>query len=262
MLVALFACQPDYIVVKDTGSVGPDEGEGSETTTEEDYSEYDGATMVINEPHSGDFLPLGEDATFSATVYDAAGQILPFDDIVWTSDVDAAWTPVGELFTDATLDVGTHTLTATAGLPNGDRLVYAIGGVLVQSPYAGTYVGTLAVDASGDYNGTTYTITCSGATTLIVDTLGETVTGDAGCLLSIQGYDLDTTYAFDLDNTDGALGGTIALDLTYYAFDIDSSGTLTEDGELEGAFTTDVAGYLTLDGTYSATRITRDVSAG
>lgn len=229
---------------------------GGSDTADSDWHEYDGATLVVRSPASGDFLPWAEDASFVAELHAADGSVMPFDDIVWTSDIDTAWTITGANVVDDTLDVGTHALTATAQLPNGDRLAYTIGGVLVQSPYAGIYTGTLAIDASYD----TYALGCSGATTITVDAYGETATGDASCLLSLGGYDIDTAYLFDYTNDAGVLSGSSSIDLGFYQYDIDTAGTLDTDGNLTADFTADIAG-LALVGNVTATRVTRDLDS-
>lgn len=251
------------IIETDTGNgsdldtaTGDDSAEDTgDTAVDSDWHEYDGASLVILSPASGDFLPWSEESTFSAEIHDADGNVMDFDAIAWTSDVDTAWAISGTSVVDSALDVGTHALTATAELPNGDRLAYTIGGVLVQSPYAGIYSGTLQIDAAYD----TYAVGCSGATTITVDAYGETVTGDASCLLSLNGYDLDTAYVLDYVNSEGALTGSSAIDLGFYQYDIDTEGTLDVDGNLDATFTTDISG-LTLTGTLTATRITRDLS--
>ena len=51
----------------------------------------------------------------------------------------------------------------------------------------------------------------------------------------------------------------MALDLVWTNYDLDTTGTLTEDGQLDGTFSTDFLG-LSLAGTYSATRISQDIS--
>lgn len=258
LLAPLVACQ-NGVKVSAGDTASGDLDSASDTagdTADSDWHEYDGASLVVLSPASGDFLPWAEDASFVAELHGADGAVMPFDDIVWTSDVDGAWTLTGASVVDDTLDVGTHALTATASLPNGDRLAYTIGGVLVQSPYAGIYTGTLAIDASYD----TYALGCSGATTITVDAYGETATGDASCLLSLGGYDIDTAYLFDYTNDAGVLSGSSSIDLGFYQYDIDTAGTLDTDGNLEADFTTDVAG-LALTGTVTATRVTRDLDS-
>jgi hypothetical protein len=200
-------------------------------------------------------------AAFEAVLYDADGEEIDFDDVSWTSDVDGCWAPVGASFDNDTLGVGTHTLTASATLPNGDRLSFAVGGVLVQSPYAGVYVGDLSVSLAGDYNGQTLSAGCSGGVTIVVDAEGETATGESGCLLSLFGYELDTSYVLDLENSEGDLDGVAAVDLTWFEYPFAATGALTEDGDMEAAFSELVYGYLQVDGTVAATRITRDLSS-
>lgn len=268
----LFACAPQVTVVEggsgsdldDDVVIGDqdagDDDTATDTASDEDAA-WDGATLVVHSPASGSFLPWGQTSTFSATVYAADGTATDFDDIAWASDVDAAWSLLGAEEEDDALDVGTHALTATAALPNGDRLAYTVGGVLVQSPYAGVYAGTLVVDAAAEYDGTTYAAGCSGALTLVVDAYGETITGEGGCLLSLQGVDLDTNYVFDLENTEGMVAGAASADFGWYAYDFEAAGTVTEDGALSGTFADDVYGYLAVEGAWDATRVSRDVSA-
>ncbi|MSP54238.1 MAG: hypothetical protein EXR69_01325 [Myxococcales bacterium] len=262
LLLAASGCTNAMKVVNsDTGAGDLDSGDTAEgldsgdTGADSDWHEYDDASLVILSPASGDFLPWSEEATFAAEVHSADGSVMDFDDISWSSDIDGAWSINGRSVQDSALDVGTHALTATANLPNGDRLAYTIGGVLVQSPYSGIYAGTLQIDLTYD----TYTFGCAGSTTITVDAYGESVTGDAACLLSVSGYDLDTAYILEYENLDGVLSGNSAIDLVYTEYDIDTTGTLDTDGNLAADFTADVLG-MTLDGTLTATRITRDLS--
>jgi hypothetical protein len=261
LLLSFLACDSQYVIEEAEGEVGKDDPIAEEVDTAPDYSEYDGATLVVTAPASGAFLPYGEESTFSAEVRDAEGNVLPFDDIAWSSNVDAGWLIAGAAVEDAGLDVGTHALTAVAELPNGDRLAYTIGGVLVQSAYTGVYTGTLQVDATAEYDGTSYSAGCAGALTLVVDAYGETATGDAGCLLSLLGYDLDTAYVFDLLNDGGTLSGDAALDLSFYTLDIAATGEITEDGTATVDFSDDVYGFALLDGHVEVTRVSRDISS-
>lgn len=256
----LIACNDNTLIVdaEDTGGSGSDPADDSAQAALD--AEWDGARLVIESPASGDFLPMEEAASFKAVVYGADGAVKDFPDINWTSDVDTDWLLAGADTTDANLGVGTHAITAEAALPNGDRLAYTVGGVLVQSVYAGVYVGDLSITASGDYNGTPVSVGCSGALTMVVDAEGETAVGDAGCLISLFGYDIDTQYDFDLANDDGELDGQASIDLSFYSLPVDTSGELSEDGVLTGDFGADIMGYLTMEGSYEATRITRDLS--
>ena len=94
-------------------------------------------------------------------------------------------------------------------LPNGDRLAYTAGGVLVQSQYSGIYSGTLTVDLLADQLQTA----CAGGANLIVDPYGELVMGTANCFLSFQGFDIDGEYLLNVENDRGDLAGEISVDL-------------------------------------------------
>lgn len=255
---ALLACNDNALIVDGEASTGTSMDDTGDQAALD--AEWDGARLVIESPASASFLPYEEAATFSAVVHAADGTPTTFSDITWSTDQDASWALAGAVAEDGSLPVGTHAITAEALLPNGDRLAYTVGGVLVQSIYAGVYVGDLAITASGDYNGQTISLGCSGALTLVVDAEGRAAEGDAGCLLSLLGYDIDTAYIFDLENDAGDLTGTASIDLQFYQLPVDTEGTLTEEGELSGSFSADVAGFLLMEGSYEATRITRDLS--
>lgn len=265
-LLLLLACQPKTVELPDTGDTGLDTAIGHDDPVdsvpeEPDYSEYDDATLVINAPVSGEVLPLGEISTFSATVYDAAGVDMGWTDISWSSDIDTAWARTGNLFNDNALIAGTHAITAEAKLPNGDRLATTIGGVRVQHEDAGTYYGDVNVDVTAEYDGTEYTVSCIGGILLVVDENGETVTGESACTISLFGYDTETTNVFDLVADDGELSGVVSVDLTWFAYDMDATGTLG-DGELEAAWSDDIAGYAMVSGTVSAFRVSTDTTVG
>lgn len=248
--LALVACKPAEISTGEDSAVGPGPDEELDAL-------WDGATISILIPASGDFLPYGEEADFEAVVYDAAGNPTDFADIVWSSDLDDAWAPAGAVFADDTLEVGTHAITAEALLPNGDRLAYTIGGVLVQSIYAGTYTGTVTMNVTYD----TYQVGCSGATTLVIDPYGETVEGSSSCLISLQGYELDLALNIDGENDEsGKVSGDAAIDIFGYSFDMPLDGDVSEDGELTATF--ESTEYLELDGEVDAVRISRDTNLG
>lgn len=263
-LLLLAACGSKEVLITpfDTGAVG-DTGETGDTApvdtgpTEEELDAIWGdARLVVTSPSSGDFIPLGESAHFEAVVVNGDGLPLGFTDIQWNSDIDTAWAPIGDEFEDAGLVPGTHNLTATANLPNGDRLVYTVGGVLVQAEDAGLYVGDVMVDITVEYDGTPYTLTCIGSTTVIVDVYGETATGDSSCTLSLFGYDLEAVQELNLEVSDGDLEGPVTLDATLFTYDFEAEGNIG-DGELEASWADDVEGYAEVAGELSATRISR-----
>ncbi|NOY27776.1 MAG: hypothetical protein GXP62_18080, partial [Oligoflexia bacterium] len=219
-------------------------------------SQYDGATLEIISPISGAFYPLNADIDFQAVVTAADGSDLDFNDVAWTSSIDSDWAGSGSAFQDQ-LTVGTHAITAVAALPNGDRLGWTVGGVLVQHEDAGTYVGDLAVDFTVDSNGTTVTTTCFGTATLVVDANGDTAVGDSGCTVSLLGYDLATTYAFDFDLKDQTLNGQAALDLIIFQSQFSATGTV-QDGTLTASWDESLMGYIELAGELNLVRISRD----
>jgi len=240
-------CGQDYAV----------NGEETDQITE-DHSEWDGASLAILSPQTGDFIALGEPFEFEAVVSNADGEETDWTELAWSSDADDAWDQTGTSFSDDTLAIGEHTFTVSTELPNGDRLVTSAGWFLVQHEDAGTYVGEVSIDLAGDYDGTEVSATCIGATTIIVDQTGETATGDTVCSLSLFGYDMDSTYDFELQVDDGELSGEAVADLTFieYAFEVD--GNLV-DGEMDASWNDDVYGFMSIDGALNATRVTRSI---
>lgn len=240
----------------DTGDTGDTAPVDTGPSEEELDAIWGDTRLIITSPSSGDFLPLGEEATFEAIIENADGEELDFDEIDWSSDIDDAWTPVGRRFED-TLSVGTHALTASAHLPNGDRLAYTVGGIMVQAEDAGIYTGSVQIDVTIDYGGTPYTVSCIGATTIIVDPTGETATGDSSCTVALFGYDTDAAQDIALELSDGALTGEVALDLSFISYGFDATGTVS-DGALQATWSDDVFGYATVEGNLEATRVSRE----
>lgn len=262
----LAACEPRIAVNEplDDGTLSEDGGADDATDggaeeeeeKEPDYSEYDGASLVVIQPLSGELYPLGDGVPFEAQVLDADGNVLPFDDIAWSTSVDSSWQGVGDDFTDD-LDVGTHTITAVAQLPNGNTLGWTVGGVLVQHEDAGTYVGDLMVDFTIEYDGVPYTTTCIGAATMIVDAWGELAVGESACVTSLLGYDLDSTYDFEFEIEDADLAGEAILDLVWFESQFEATGTLG-GGELTATWADNFLGFLEFEGELDLTRVSLD----
>lgn len=248
-LVFSVACAPSYIVSKtdDTGIEGPSE--------EELDALWGEAELQILSPLSGEFIPLEEEGHFEAVVVDAEGEPMDFEEITWSTDVDEEWSVSGAMFDQGDLEVGTHAFTAVALLPNGDRLRYTVGGVLVQSSYAGTYAGTLSINT--EIQG--YQIGCSGASTLLIDPTGETLVGGAGCNISLQGFDIDLNFNIDAENDEGDIEGFSAVDIFGFEYPLEMTGEVTPEGDLLGGFDGEVAGGA-FSGELSAVRISRDTS--
>ena len=244
LILAMLSCTNDYLVLD-----GPESSE-SEEIEEIDWSQ---AELIVTSPLSASFVPLEEGTTFSAHLESAEGEILDFDEITWKSSVASDWNPSGTEFDD-TLPIGVHDLKAKAILPNGDRVSSTVGGVLVQSVYAGTYTGNVVVDLITDQLSTA----CSGAATLTIDATGEVVDGSANCFLSIQGIDIDGEYLIGAENNGGDLQGDIALDLFGFEVPLGLEGQVSAEGELNGGFSGDLAGFADIEGELTLTRISRE----
>jgi hypothetical protein len=238
------------------GGNGTDDTAQGQGPDENDDVYWSAASLVVVSPESGALIFLGEPGHFEAAVLDAEGQPTDFSDVTWKSDRDTGWSPVGLSFDDASLSVGSHDITAAAALPNGDRLAYTVGGVLVLSHYSGLYSGTISVTATLSYGGSEYPLSASGGATLSVDPTGETVTGTAACVLSLGGYaDLPLDVVIDATNRDGDVQGRAAMSLMSFDFDTDIRGRVTRDGEMTLAFSDNVGGVFPIDGTIDAVRV-------
>jgi len=240
------ACGPGYGLI--------DEGDSEDSLDE--YSEYDGASLRIVSPSSGTFLALEETHDYRAVLYDADGNEMDWDEVHWSSSVDTAWTWDVASFTDDTLAVGVHDITAEVTLPNGDRLAHTVGGILLQSFYAGTYSGLFHSEVAYDQ----YTVPCSGSVLIIVDPWGEVAAGGADCVTSLMGFDAELSYVFDLQNDAGVLTGTAGADLFgWYTLDFPASGTLDPNGAgMVLDFGGDFMQFISLDGTAEAERVSLD----
>jgi hypothetical protein len=150
---------------------------------------------------------------------------------------------------------------ATARLPNGDRLAYSIGGVLVQDEAAGIYVGDMLVDVETEYGGTPITTSCVGGVTMYVDAYGEAAEGESSCVISLFGYDTELAHVFELElGEDGAAVGAAIVDFGWFDYGFEASGEL-EDEELVAEWSQEIDVYLTLTvtGSLDVVRVTRDL---
>ena len=256
-----FACSESKVIgvvdettSSSTDTAAPDTTDTDTDTDTADDSMWDGASLVVEQPLSGDFLPFEEDASFVAAIYSADGQRMDFEDIRWSSNLDSDWSLLGSDVTDDSLDAGEHTITVEATLPNGDRLQSAQGIVFVQHEDAGIYVGDVRVDVTLTWDKTDYTAGCVGAVTLVVDAYGESAIGESACVVSLFGYEQELAYSFDMNVDEGDVDGEAAVDLFIYALEFDVEGDIG-GGEIstswEDTDTIDISGDL------NASRITR-----
>jgi hypothetical protein len=246
----------------DTSDSGEPPGDTDDTSDTSDTGEpdpvWDEAMLSILAPSSGAFVPLGESASFEAMVYDSEGNDLGWDAIDWSSNADGDWAFTAASFEDDSLSVGKHDITASTQLPNGDRLAMTVGDVLVQSPYAGTYTGTVYTEITIEYNKVPYTVSCAGATTIVVDAEGQAAVGESSCLVSLMGYDMDLALSLDATNDEGDLDGEMAVSMVLFDVGIAATGSVSEDGALEMSFADDVYGYAQIAGSVDADRLSRD----
>ena len=211
------------------------------------------ATLEVLSPEPAEFLPLGEETLFSAMIVDENGEEMDFTEIEWSSSVALGWEGLGNNFYDI-LDVGRHNITAEAELPNGDRLSYVIGGVLVQHPNAGIYSGTTSIDVTIN-NDTPIVVSCSGGVTVAIDAVGEEGSGEGDCIVNINGQDIPSTYYFELEIEDNIVGGTAILDLWLIQQSFPIQGTI-EDGELNASWSDTVLGnWVGVDGALNLSRV-------
>jgi hypothetical protein len=256
LLLPLIAACSEYGAIGYEGDIDSLDSGSAEEEVVDEFTEYDGASLVVDSPASGDVLPWGDESDFEAYVVGADGTTMDFEDIVWTTSVDD-WTATGTDFENDDLDVGEHTLTIEALLPNGDRLQTQLGAVRVQHPDAGIYAGSMIVDLTADYDGTDITASCIGAVTLIVDAYGEAATGDSSCLVSLLGYELETAYIFDLGLDGEDVEGDASIDLFGYELAMDALGGIGE-GALDAAWSGSLAGFADVAGELDATRVSLD----
>ncbi len=246
----------------DTGDDDDDDDDDTPTddddTTgdDDDDSMWEDAELVVYSPESGDFFPLGSPVLLDAEIVDADGQAMEWDEILWTTDQDEEWEFIGPLAEVEDFPVGEHVVKAETELPNGDRLTYAVGGVLVQHEYAGVYSGTVNVGIDIEIQGYPISGNCVGAVDFIVDPYGELLEGTGACIASIAGYlDLDLDLVIDGEIDGDLIDGTIGISV-YGWFDLPTSytGSFVASDEMEGSFEGEILG-VTMSGEISAHRV-------
>jgi hypothetical protein len=172
-----------------------------------------------------------------AEVLDLNGEPLDFDGIVWTSDqVEGEPIFLGKSG-EAELDWGIHAITATADLPNGDRLQYTVGGVRVQGRHTGVYAGNMNITISGEYQGTPIEAACVGGLDFVVDMSGEILEGSGRCTLNlivIGSFDVDYDLGADVD--EDAASGEVSVDFGFFPLGVGWDGEFPEVDHLIGSF--------------------------
>jgi hypothetical protein len=150
---------------------------------------------------------------------------------------------------------------AQADLPNGYRLSNSIGGVRVQHPYAGVYVGEIMLTATAEFQGQQVRSDCVGSLDFVVGVEGEQLTGDGGCTLALPFIGtFDLSYGVSGGIEDTSVDGTIAIDAVITSVPIPWTGSMVGDDQVEGGFVGSLFNF-ELVGSLSGRRVTQYVEA-
>jgi hypothetical protein len=282
LMLTITGCGPDYGVEVNEGGltdgssqdtidedgfdnanddeVPPEEDDG---LSEEEIAAFEGAMIHIIHPESGDFLAYGDTHDFEAVIETPDGELLDFDEVDWTSDIDNAWAPIGGRFDDDSIDVGSHNISAVAVLPDGSRVAHTVGGVLVQHEAAGTYVGDMIISLDMEYGGTPVGTSCIGSALVVVDAYGEIAEGESACTLDLLGYitfEIDHSFEYDLD--EDTLDGNAFVNIPFLGVGLPfpSEGGIG-DGDIETNWEGTFGGVANIAGTLEVSRITREITA-
>ena len=249
------------------GEADDDDAEGDDDDAEGDDDDTEGdddvddelwadAELVVYSPASGDFIPLGTPVILEGEVLDGDGEPIDWDEIAWTTDQDEGFEFMGAYGEVEDFPVGTHTVTAKTELPNGDRLTYAVGGVLVQHEYAGVYTGTVNLSIDLELGGYPISASCVGSMDFEVEPYGELMEGTGACIASIAGFgDIDVSLIISGEIDGSAVAGDISIDLFGW-FELPTSfeGEFPAAGEMNGAFEDEIYGT-TVSGNIDAHRV-------
>ena len=223
---------------------------------DDDDSEFDDATLVVHSPTPGSFVPLDAPMVLDAEIFDVEGEVMDWDEIVWSTDQDEDFEYIGAYGEVEEFPVGNHVVTAQTELPNGDRLSYAVGGVLVQHEYAGVYSGTVNLSIDLELGGYPISAQCVGSIDFQVDMVGELLEGEGACVASIIGMgDIDVSLIVDGEIDGVAVAGTISIDFYgWFELPTDFEGEFTASDEMTGSFSDEIYGT-TITGEIDAHRI-------
>jgi len=202
----------------------------------EEFPEFDGAQLVVSSPVSADIYLRENGVPFEAHVVGADGATLEFEDIVWTTDQED-----GEIFVGTSGDEfvawGIHAFTATAELPNGDRLVYVAGGVRVQGEHTGVYSGNLNITLDAEFQGTPVSGSCNGGLDFVVDMSGTLMEGGGGCVVDLLVLgQFDVQYELDASVFGDDAEGSIGVDVGFFQLPLDWQGEFDSSDRFGAAF--------------------------
>lgn len=243
-----------------TGGVGGDDDDDDSAVgdddddSKDDFSEFDGATLRIVSPQSAEILFTDDGQELRAELLDADGDPMDWNGLVWTSDQEDD--PIFEgLEGDVDLHWGIHELTATANLPNGDRLVTTIGGVRVQGRQTGVYAGSMNINVAMEFQGTPVNAACNGGLDFEVDMSGEVLAGGGSCTLNLvvlPGFDVN--YDLDAEVDGDSASGDVGVDIGFFALPIGFDGDFPQDGVLTADFSGQIVTF-DMTGSIEAERV-------
>ncbi len=194
-----------------------------------------GAHLEVFAPESPSIHYIGESIELSAEVRDFEDVPIAFDDVVWQAsgvEKTLAFGREGE----TVLPPGVYDITATARMPNGDRLESNVGGVRVQTRWTGSYSGDVTMQLALMVMGTPVNQTCTGQLEILVGFDGEDIQVDDGtCTFNAVFATFEATYTIDGEFHNGAGTGTIDYDIGgLFNVSLNWTGAFVEDGFLGG----------------------------
>ncbi len=219
-----------------------------------EHHEYDGASLVVNEPQSASIYRIVNGIPLDGYVVDSAGKRMPFTRMVWTPREDSSATFTGQ--NGATLvDPGIYTVDVVAAVPNGDNLRATIGGVRVQAYSAGVFAGDINITASTDVQGTTIQTNCIGAIDFEVDMAGQILSGSGGCSLAIPLLGtIPLTFDITGNIVDPDITGQVLINVPFLQLPVDWTGGFPSADRVRGSFQADLSLFL-IDGQIDAHRV-------
>ena len=223
-------------------------------STQGDSGEYAGATLLVHSPLSASVIEIGQPMELKAEIISSEGEVLPFETIEWTSNLQEAGIFTGNQG-EVYLDIGQHDITASAYLPNGDRLDWTNGGVRVQSPNTGIYAGSVTISVSGEFQDTPLTASCTGAVDFIVDMAGDVMGGSGSCtieLVVMDGFEVSYDVLGDINGNE--VTGNVQVSTGLFPIPVAWEGQF-DDGNLTGGFNGDLMVF-EFEGLVQARRVT------
>jgi hypothetical protein len=221
---------------------------GDPTAPANQHPEFDGARLIVNEPQSGTIYIVDDGIPLDAQVVDVNGDPMDFGDVVWTIDDEEEPIHTG-LEGDVEVEWGIHLITATAELPNGDRLQWTAGGLRVQGEHTGIYAGNLRITLDAEFQGTPISASCLGGLDFTVDMSGTVIDGGGACMIDLLVLGrFDVVYNVDASVLNDDAEGSVAMDLGFFDFPVDFEGSFEYDTLTSefggGAFLFDMSGDL------------------